>query len=377
MNKLAIIPFFVFVLVSFSFASLDCNSVKYYVENVTYGANSGKIDFSTAIESLSNSMNAYKCTNKGVLILEGSAEYSYKINGTSVGSFVKKIFLRPEGSYSIVASNGSLTQTKNVTLDAGKIIILHFDIKPQQKKPSSGGSGPIENTFYTLDKDSILDYLNNIHDELNLSNKDVEYQKMVYNDFKFNVKYIRYKFGDANSLYYYFTNKDDRVANITLILVIPKSISKNLNGVAISTGYKIIRNDPIVAWDYKVKPGSTVKVGYTVEKNITSVLPIVVLFHNIDIKQSKTPIGSVQNNTTNQTEPNNTNNTTENVTKNETGNLVITPPKREIPLWPFFVAGVAAVIVGLYILLYKRGRHYDELERALSTLESFSKNRRR
>ncbi len=369
--------FFV-VLVFLVFSSvyaLNCTYMEYYVNNLTVAANAGKINFEIAKESLQNSAKAYGCTGKGILVIEGNDVYTYSINGSSVGSFYHEIFLEQNGTYTISATKeGYIPQSITINLSAGEYKEIYFNLQQNTTATSttSSGGGPAPNMYYKLDKDSISNYLSKIAAELNLSNEDVEYQKKVYSYVPFEVKYIRVSVGGANSLYYYFKNDWNKTVKVRLIMVIPKEIAKNLTGVSIVSGYKVIKEDPILEWDYEVPSGKEVRVGYTITGNITIVEPLVVLFENVSLPSSKPkPVETTVKN------PKVNENETENVT-NKTVQKITTENKSNFN-WFLFVIIIVSIasssFVGYY--LYRRKKRYEELQEALNALDTLFKTRRR
>ncbi len=368
--------FAVIVLLVFSSVyALNCTYVEYYVNNLTDAANSGKINFEVAKESLQNSAKAYGCTGNGILIIEGNDVYTYSINGSSVGEFYHKIFLEQSGTYIISATkDGYIPQSTTVNLSAGEYKIIYFSLQQNTTTTSttSSAGGPAPNIFYKLDKQSISYYLDKIAPELNLSNEEIEYQKKVYSYVPFEVKYIRVSIAGANSLYYYFKNDWNKEVKVRLIMVIPKEIAKNLTGVSLVSGFKVIKEDPILEWDYEVPAGKEVKVGYTITGNITVVEPLVVLFENVSLpstqpKQVETTIQKPK-----------TSNLTENVTTNKTVREIPTENKSNfnwLSLIIIIVSVGSASFAGYY--LYRRRRRYEELQEALNALDSFFKTRRR
>ncbi len=368
--------FVVLVLLVFSSVyALNCTYVEYYVDNLTAGANVGKINFEIAKESLQNSAKAYGCTGKGILVIEGDDIYTYSINDSSIGDFYHKIFLEQNGTYKISATKeGYIPQSITINLSAGEYKEIHFSLQQNTtttSTTSSGGGGPAPNVYYKLDKDSISNYLSKLAAELNLNKNEVEYQKKVYSYVPFEVKYIRVSVGGANSLYYYFKNDWNQTVKVRLIMVIPKEIAKNLNGVSIVAGYKVIKEDPILEWDYDVSPGKEVRVGYTITGNITIVEPLVVLFENVSLPNIKPKVE-----TTVQKPKANEENITENVTNKTVQEI---PPKSTFNfnwlLLVIIVSTVSASFVGYY--LYRRKKRYEELQEALNALDTLFKTHRR
>ena len=366
--------------------STYCSSIESFVTNLTYAFNNDKINSNTVLTSLNEtSPSYYNCTSKHILVIEGDMSYSYKVDGVDEGTFIKHIFLLGGGTHNITAyKEGYITKTKQVTLS--NFTLVEFSLEKNQSKSesssSSSGGGPTPNVFYKLDKDSILGYMNLVASDIGLNNSEIEYQKKVYSHVPFEVKYVRISVGNANSIYYYFKNDWNQTVNVTLIAVIPKSVSQNLTGVAIVSGYKVIKSDPIIEWNKQIAPNQQVSVGYTVMKNVTEVKPLIVLFSGITVPEEVTTSQNVTESTSENITTTQQNITQSNATSttNKNNSLQVVPSS-QIDLKPYILPIVIGVTVGVGIIagimFFRNRNHYDELEEALNSLDNLFKTRRR
>ncbi len=369
--------FLILTLFSIGYSlNLDCDIVKNYVTNLSYSYEHYEFSDEVLINALNaTSINYFNCTNKWIVILDGDRKYSYEVDGEKIGSFNRSVIYLSPGVHQInVSAEGYSNKTFEINITG--FYILHVNLIELQTTSSQNGGtgGPTPNIFYKLDKDSILSYLGNFANELGLNKSEVEYQEKVYSIVPFETKYIRVSVGGGNSLYYYFKNNWNQSVNVTLVVVIPKNITSNLNGVAMVAGYKVVKEDPIVEWNYLVAPGKEVKVGYTIAKNITKVEPLIVLFHGI--KLPETTEKSSKNLSNNEF----WNKTTTEINESESNQTTkAISPKKNLKINLLFIAIpiVVGAIAFVSILLYKRRKAYNELEEALDKLDTILKTRRR
>ena len=381
------------LLVGISFSDIG-NSTYNLLTNCTTAANNGIGDYHTWVDCLNRTSfvlnGSYNYGSKGILFLRGYSTYTFEVyNGSKQlysNSTKQIVYILPIGNYTVkVSSNGYISQTKDYKLTPGEFIYTYFELEKNttsNKTSTSGSGGGIpSNTFVDISNSYVKAELESLKDELNLTDEQIQYQEKVLDYTKVHVKYYLFTMNNANTLYYYIYNNWNKTINVTVVVDIPKEVSKDLNGVSLRTGYKIIKSDPIVSWNFNIGSGKSAYVSYTVtNENITTVVPPALIFHNVELPKSNNQVvnQNSSNNSSNNLISSNvtekTNETENNQSNAIMNNTVINSSKKKSNdelLWILIVIAIIVGIMGIYFYFFRRKPH-QVIEKSLNQIERFT-----
>ena len=375
------------LLIGTSFSTLY-NSTYDLLTNCTTAANKNikNIDYHTWVDCLNRTSFVLNGScgygSKGILFLRGYGTYKYEVyNGSNkIYSNTTKqvVYILPNGTYTVkISESGYIPKNMKFELDPGDFNFTYIELEKntttQNQTQGGGGGGLPTNTFVNISNDYVKQELDSLKDVLGLSNEEVEYQKKVLDYVNVQTKYFLFATESSNTLYYYIYNNWNKSVNVTIVVDIPKEISQNMSGISLKSGYKIIKSDPIVSWNLNVGSGKSAYVEYTVMKNITTVVPPVLLFHGIELPKKP------QNNQSNQTINNNTQTNQMNQTNqinqtNQTAPKIKKEKKKFNMNIVWIIVGVIIGSLGVFIYFYffRRRKPHEIVEKSLNQIERFT-----